>query len=191
MVVLALMMITTAGATVRGRKSLTPAADDAHDTDTADPQSPPLGKILLEGTVVGLVTGLVGAGGGFLVVRALALLGGLAMPGAVGTSLLVITMKPFAGLVGYLTAVAFDWPLVLSLTAAAVVGSLIGTRLMSIVPAKALRRGFGVFVLAMGVIVLVQELPSSWHLGVLGAAEVAAVEFGTTAPILHRAAAAS
>ena len=90
----ALMMIATAIAMLRGRKTVA-AGDTTHRM--------PVPKIVAEGLVVGLVTGLVGAGGGFLVVPALALLGGLPMPIAVGTSLIVIAMKSFAGLGGYLS----------------------------------------------------------------------------------------
>jgi len=165
------MMIATAGAMLRGRKKA---------SGTGEKKSLPLGKIILEGLVVGLVTGLVGAGGGFLVVPALALLGGLAMPVAVGTSLLVISMKSFAGLAGYLTSVSLDWPLVLSVTAAALVGALIGARLTSVVPEQALRKGFGVFVLVMGVFVLSQELPQPWGLVVAGVAAVLAAGYFAT-----------
>ena len=75
------------------------------------------------GLVVGLVTGLVGAGGGFLLVPALALLAGLPMPVAVGTSLVVIAMKSFAGLAGHLSSVHIDWRW-RAVTAAAVIGAL-------------------------------------------------------------------
>ncbi|GAB3697402.1 sulfite exporter TauE/SafE family protein [Corynebacterium nasicanis] len=150
MVAFAVMMIATALAMLRGRK----------ERQSDGVRALPLGKILLEGLVVGLVTGLVGAGGGFLVVPALALLGGLSMPVAVGTSLLVIAMKSFAGLAGYLTTVTLDWPVVLSVTGVALVGALLGARLTRVVPEKALRKGFGVFVLVMGVFVLSQELPA-------------------------------
>ena len=150
MLAFAVMMIATAVAMLRGRKK----------RDTVEQTKLPLGKILIEGLVVGLVTGLVGAGGGFLVVPALALLGGLAMPVAVGTSLLVISMKSFAGLAGYLTTVSLDWPLVLGVTGMALIGALIGARLTKVVPEQALRKGFGVFVLVMGIFVLSQELPA-------------------------------
>lgn len=150
MLLFALMMIATSIAMIRGRRN--PAAV----TDTGQL---PLVKVILEGLAVGAVTGLVGAGGGFLVVPALALLGGLPMPVAVGTSLLVISMKSFAGLAGYLTSVAIPWPLVLGVTGTAIIGALIGARLTKLVPEKALRKGFGVFVLVMGVFVLSQELP--------------------------------
>ena len=166
MVAFALMMLATATAMLRGRKK---------KADTGEKKALPLGKILAEGLGVGLVTGLVGAGGGFLVVPALALLGGLPMPIAVGISLLVISLKSFAGLAGYMTSVSLDWPLVLAVTAAALVGALIGARLTSVVPEQALRKGFGVFVLVMGVFILYQELPAPWGLVVVGVAALLAV----------------
>lgn len=166
MIAFALMMIATATAMLRGRKK---------QADTGEKKALPLVKILAEGLAVGLITGLVGAGGGFLVVPALALLGGLPMPIAVGTSLLVISMKSFAGLAGYMTSVSLDWPLVLAVTAAALVGALIGARLTSVVPEQALRKGFGVFVLVMGVFILYQELPAPWGLVVVGVAALLAV----------------
>lgn len=117
----------------------------------------PVKLVLLEGVVVGLVTGLVGAGGGFLVVPALVLLGGLPMPVAVGTSLLVIAMKSFAGLAGYLSSVSIDWGLAAAVTAMAVLGSIGGALLSARVPQDRLRQGFGWFVLVMGVLVLGQS----------------------------------
>lgn len=150
MIAFAIMMIATAGAMIAGRKDRDGQSADHHH---------PLWRILLDGLVVGAATGLVGAGGGFLVVPALVLLAGLPMTAAVGTSLLVIAMKSFAGLGGYLTSVSLDWGLVAAVTAAAVVGSFVGVRLTSVVPEKALRKGFGYFVLLMGAVVLAQELP--------------------------------
>ncbi|MBV5242278.1 MULTISPECIES: sulfite exporter TauE/SafE family protein [Mycolicibacterium] len=155
----ALMMIATAVAMLRGRKNVQ-ATEGSHRL--------PVPKILAEGLLVGLVTGLVGAGGGFLVVPALALLGGLPMPVAVGTSLIVIAMKSFAGLGGYLSSVQIDWSLALAVTAAAVVGALLGARLTSMVNPDSLRKAFGWFVLAMSSVILAQEI----HLavGIAGAA---------------------
>ncbi|MGJ9403872.1 sulfite exporter TauE/SafE family protein [Arthrobacter sp. KK5.5] len=167
MIAFALMMVATSLAMIRGRKDRTATA---HDGEL------PVGKVIIEGLVVGLVTGLVGAGGGFLVVPALALLGGLSMPVAVGTSLVVIAMKSFAGLGGYLTTVTLDWALVGGVTVAAILGSFIGARLAGRIPEAALRKGFGIFVLAMGVFVLMQELPSPANLavGIVAAALAAA-----------------
>jgi uncharacterized protein len=150
MAAFALMMVATAVAMLRGRKDV--------DSSKAHAEFP-VGRMLLDGVVVGLVTGLVGAGGGFLVVPALALLGGLPMGVAVGTSLLVVAMKSFAGLTGYLATVSIDWALVGAVTAAAVVGSLAGARLVDRIPADVLRKAFGWFVLAMGAVVLVQQAP--------------------------------
>ncbi|WP_299169865.1 sulfite exporter TauE/SafE family protein [uncultured Arthrobacter sp.] len=166
MIAFALMMVATSIAMIRGRKNKTITT---HDGEL------PIVKVIVEGLVVGLVTGLVGAGGGFLVVPALALLGGLSMPIAVGTSLVVIAMKSFAGLAGYLTTVTLDWGLVGAVTAAAVLGSLIGSRLAGRIPEAALRKGFGIFVLVMGVFVLIQELPAPWGTALAVTAGVLAV----------------
>jgi uncharacterized protein len=153
----ALMMLATAVAMLRGRRT---------DPSQAHTELPLL-RVLLDGAAVGVVTGLVGAGGGFLVVPALALLAGLPMGVAVGTSLLVIAMKSGAGLAGYLASVQIDWALTGAITAAAVAGSLAGARLVSRVPAEVLRRAFGWFVLAMGAVVLVQSVPGQARLVVL------------------------
>lgn len=160
MIAFALMMLATAAAMIRGRRG---------QAGAPTVQELPVLKVVVEGLVVGLVTGIVGAGGGFLVVPALVLLGGLPMSVAVATSLLVIAMKSFAGLAGYLTTVQLDWPLVLAVTGVAVAGSFVGARLAGIIPEQALRKGFGVFVLAMAVLVLVQELAVPlWVVGALG-----------------------
>ncbi|MCI3276675.1 sulfite exporter TauE/SafE family protein [Streptomyces cylindrosporus] len=147
LIAFALMMIATAVAMIRGRKRQPKKVH--HEL--------PVLHVLLDGIVVGLVTGLVGAGGGFLVVPALALLGGLPMTVAVGTSLLVIAMKSFAGLAGYLASVHIDWGFATLVTATAVVGSLIGGRLAGRIPQDALRKSFGWFVAVMGVFVLSQQ----------------------------------
>lgn len=144
----AVIVIATAIAMLRGRKAV----------GTHGPSSLPVIKIVLEGLVVGFVTGLVGAGGGFLVVPALALLGGLPMPVAVGTSLVVIALKSFAALGGYLASVQIDWAVAGAVTAAALIGALIGARLTAMVDPDALRKAFGWFVLAMSSVILGQEI---------------------------------
>ncbi|MEU2508966.1 sulfite exporter TauE/SafE family protein [Streptomyces sp. NPDC007863] len=153
LVAFALMMLATAFAMLRKpRDGAKRAARPAH-------RDLPLQHIAVEGLVVGAVTGLVGSGGGFLVVPALAILGGLPMGIAVGTSLLVIAMKSFAGLAGHLSGVSIDWGIALTVTVAAVIGSLIGARLAGRIPQDALRKSFGWFVVVMGVFVLGQQLP--------------------------------
>ena len=103
---------------------------------------------------VGVLTGLVGIGGGFLVVPALVLLARVPMRQAVGTSLLVIAMNTASGLVGYLGTVDLDWSLLAGFTAMAVVGALAGTALVAHVPQAALKRGFAVLLLLVGGFVL-------------------------------------
>jgi hypothetical protein len=91
-------------------------------------------------------------------VPALVLLGGLPMDIAVGTSLVVIAMKSFAGFAGHLGHVDVDWKTTLAVTAAAVAGSFVGAQLAGRIPPAALRRGFGVFIIAMAALVLANEL---------------------------------
>jgi uncharacterized protein len=154
----ALMMLATAFAMIRGWKP---------NHGRQIPHELPVMRVIADGVAVGLVTGLVGAGGGFLVVPALALLGGLPMPVAVGTSLLVIATKSFAGLAGYLADVHIDWALAAAVTAAAILGSLAGARLAGRIHEDRLRQAFGWFVLTMGILVLAQQLPGNawWWAG--------------------------
>ena len=168
LVAFALMMLATSFAMIRGR-----TVDESRRHAEL-----PVFRVLLDGLVVGLVTGLVGAGGGFLVVPALALLGGLPMSVAVGTSLLVIAMKSLGGLAGYLSSVHLDWGLVVAVTAAAVLGSVAGGRLSGRIPEDALRKGFGWFVLVMGGFVLVQEAPHELVVPIVAAVGLFALAAG-------------
>ena len=114
-------------------------------------------KLALEGLGVGTATGLVGAGGGFLVVPALAMLGGLPMHAAVGTSLLVIAINATTALAGYLGHVAIDVRIAALVTTAAVTGSLLGGRLTSTLQPAMLRRAFAGLVLAVAAAMLAKE----------------------------------
>src|SRR5690349_7055818 len=96
--------------------------------------------LVLEGIVVGLVTGLIGVGGGFLIVPALVLVAKLPMRLAVGTSLLVITMNALSGFAGYAGTVPIDWYLVGWFTAVAAIGSVIGTLLSKRLPQRTLKQ---------------------------------------------------
>jgi uncharacterized membrane protein YfcA len=158
LVAFAVMMFATAWAMLRGKKNRVPATPKA--TQEA-PRGKRYGLVLLEGLLVGVVTGLVGAGGGFLVVPALVLLGGLRMDVAIGTSLVVITMKSMAGFAGFATEYAIPWEIVLPMSAAAVVGSVVGGRLTARIHPDTLRRGFAWFVVAMGFLVLGMEIPEA------------------------------
>ena len=114
--------------------------------------------ILLEGTIVGMVTGLVGAGGGFLIIPALVLLSKLPMKQAVGTSLLIIAGKSLIGFTGDLGNAEMDWTLLISVTGLAIAGIFIGNMLSKKIAADRLKKGFGWFVLVMGIYIIVKEL---------------------------------
>ncbi|MEX2482526.1 MAG: sulfite exporter TauE/SafE family protein [Gammaproteobacteria bacterium] len=114
-------------------------------------------RIVGDGFVVGIVTGLVGAGGGFLVVPALALLGGLPMHAAIGTSLLVIAMKSFAGLAGYISHVPIDGISAFIVGLLAIAGTALGSRLTRVLSGAQLRSGFGLFVLIVAALLLAIE----------------------------------
>jgi uncharacterized membrane protein YfcA len=133
-----------------------------------------LPKAIAIGAAVGFVSGLIGAGGGFLIVPALTLAGGLGMRHAIGTSLLVITMQSAAGFVGHLVNhTPVPWTLVLVVGATSVVGSLVGARLARHVPPARLRAGFAWLVLAMGVFMLAKQLPPVYPLAAAAIALVA------------------
>jgi uncharacterized membrane protein YfcA len=114
--------------------------------------------ILLEGALVGILTGLVGAGGGFLIIPALVLLAKMPMKRAVGTSLFIIAAKSLIGFVGDLQGnEIIDWKLLGGFTFFAVGGIFIGIFLSKRIPAAGLKKGFGWFVLLMGIYIIVKE----------------------------------
>lgn len=114
--------------------------------------------IVLSGLIEGSLTGLVGAGGGFLIIPALVLLNKLPMKQAIGTSLLIIAAKSLIGFTGDLSHFTMDWRLLLSITALATLGIFMGNWLNTRIDGKGLRTGFGWFVMAMGVYIIIREL---------------------------------
>jgi uncharacterized membrane protein YfcA len=115
--------------------------------------------ILLEGAVVGVVTGLVGAGGGFLIVPALILLVGLRVKVAIGTSLVIISIKSLIGFIGDIGAGQnIDWVLLTLFTGFSIIGMLVGNYLTRFVRPDQLKTGFGWFVLVMAVVIIGMEL---------------------------------
>jgi uncharacterized membrane protein YfcA len=123
----------------------------------------PFHRTAVAGVLVGVVTGMVGAGGGFVVVPALAMLCGLAIAEAIGTSLLVIAMNSLAGFVGYLGHAHVDPRVTAIVTAAAVLGSFGGALLAGRIRPDALRRGFAVFVLGMAALMIYRQLPPQFR----------------------------
>jgi hypothetical protein len=115
----------------------------------------PTWMIALEGLGVGVLTGLVGVGGGFLIVPALVLLGGLPMRRAVGTSLVIIALKSLVGFAKYVDVLAdlglsIDWSVLALFTGFGIAGSLLGSRLSSLVPQHALQRVFSALLVLVG-----------------------------------------
>ncbi len=114
--------------------------------------------ILAEGLVVGAITGIVGAGGGFLIIPALVLFAKLPMKKAVATSLFIIAIKSLIGFLGDVQNLEIDWIFLLSFTAISVVGIFIGIWLNKFIDGKKLKKAFGWFVLAMGIYIIYKEL---------------------------------
>jgi uncharacterized membrane protein YfcA len=146
--------------------------------------TPPLFTIVYQGAAVGAVTGLLGAGGGFVIVPALLFLTKLPIAAAVGTSLLVIAMNTLAGFVGVAGTVPVDLQLALIISGAAVLGSIAGGSLAGRISPRALKSGFGWFVIAMAFFILAQELPplAQRAPSILAALSISAA--GTTASAL-------
>ncbi len=115
--------------------------------------------IALEGTLVGVLTGLVGAGGGFLIIPALVLFARLPMKLAVGTSLFIISIKSLIGFLGDVqTGQEIDWPFLLIFTSLSIFGIFVGSYLSNFVNNAQLKKGFGWFVLIMAIFIVVKEL---------------------------------
>lgn len=113
--------------------------------------------IAIEGFGVGVLTGLVGVGGGFAIVPALVLLGNIPMQQAVGTSLPIVALKSLTGFLGYLGQVELDWQLMVSFTMAASGGTLLGVYLVPSLKAQQLQKGFGCFLLLLTGFILWQN----------------------------------
>jgi uncharacterized membrane protein YfcA len=121
-------------------------------------------KIAADGLVVGVITGLVGVGGGFLIVPALVLLGGLAIHTAVATSLVIIALKSYSGFYKYLDVLdtqnlELDWRTLLLVTALGIMGSFAGAKIAKRLPQEKLKKGFGFFLIVMGIYILARSLP--------------------------------
>lgn len=169
LVLFAVVMLAAAGLMIRKSKLAEPVkSDQLSDVESSISVSVhhhPLWKIAIEGLVVGVLTGLVGVGGGFLIVPALVILGGLDMHRAVGTSLAIIGLKSLTGFYKYLGVLgamhlSIDWATVGLFIAVGVIGTVIGKQLSNRMNQVLLRRVFAGFLLVMGFFVLGREVPS-------------------------------
>ncbi len=123
-------------------------------TDAAHPKM----KLMVSGTATGFLAGAVGAGGGFLIIPALIFLAGLPMKKAVGTSLFIIAIQSLAGFAGDAFGQPIDWKFLLPFTATAIIGIFIGIVASQKTEGEKLKKGFGYFVLVMGIYIIVKEL---------------------------------
>lgn len=117
-----------------------------------------MGHIALHGVGVGVLTGLVGVGGGFLIVPALVLLSGIPMRIAIGTSLVIVAAKSYSGFLGYLGAVPVDWAMMGAFTLVTVAGSFAGTRIAHRFSQENLKKSFAIFLLVVATYILLQSV---------------------------------
>lgn len=120
--------------------------------------SQPYYKTFMQGVVIGIITGLIGAGGGFLYVPALVLWAGLDMKKAVGTSLIIVAINSLIGFSGDMQTLDIDWVFLLSFTGLTIFGILIGGYFSKYISSKKLKKSFGWFILVMSIYIILKEL---------------------------------
>jgi len=152
LVLFSLVMIAAAFMMMRKQQT----SNDSHERH--------LVKIVIDGLIVGVITGVVGVGGGFLIVPALVLLGGLNMRNAVATSLIIIAMKSYSGFYKYLDVLkqqdlSLDWNTIGLVSVIGIFGTFLGNYLCNKIPQKKLKKYFAYFLLVMAAFILYKELP--------------------------------
>jgi uncharacterized membrane protein YfcA len=158
LVLFAVIMLTASLSMLRNKKSPKPVQTPQLPPQKPCPRHLPFIALMLDGFLVGSVTGLIGVGGGFLMVPALNNLAGLPMHAAIGTSLFIIVMQSSAALAGHASHMTIDIGLTALFTAFAIIGSFVGSNLSGKVSGRHLRRGFGLFVFILGCFLLYREI---------------------------------
>ena len=152
MVIFAILMLIASITMIRSRK-------EEHTTlPTEQERHNKVLPLVLLGLFIGVITGLLGAGGGFLIIPSLVLFLKLPMKMAVGTSLLIIAINSLFGFLFSLKQFEYNWTILLSFTVLAIAGIFIGSKLAEKIPGASLKKGFGWFVLVMGVYIIIKEL---------------------------------
>ncbi|WP_353119719.1 sulfite exporter TauE/SafE family protein [Myroides odoratus] len=148
MVLFALVMFTSAMKMIRP-KAITPNQTQSQPQQT---------QLILQGVLIGIVAGTVGAGGGFLIIPALILFANISMKEAVGTSLFIIAIQSLFGFLGDVSNPLLDWNLLLTFSAISIVGIFLGIFLTRYIPDNNLKKGFGYFVLLMALYIFSKEV---------------------------------
>lgn len=156
MLVFALLMFGAAISMIRKEKQEHITIDDFHS------KQPDL-TLVLPGLLIGLITGLLGAGGGFLIIPTLVLIIKLPMKTAVGTSLLIVAINSIFGFIFSISQHGLDWKILTVFTSLAIVGIIIGSKLSERITAETLKKWFGWFLMVMGIYILVKELWAFKH----------------------------
>lgn len=151
MIFFAIIMLLASFSMIRGKKPIS-TPDDAHIIKYNYP------LIALEGTVIGVFSGIVGAGGGFLIIPTLVLLAKLPMKKAVGTSLFIVAVNSLFGFLGDLSNIKIDWQFLLTFTGISILGIILGLYLSKFISGHKLKKGFGYFTLIMAFYIIYKEL---------------------------------
>jgi uncharacterized membrane protein YfcA len=151
MIVFSLLMITASYFMIRVREEVPVKLQNINSQNNRI-------KIGLIGLIVGFLSGMVGAGGGFIIIPALVLFAGLEMKTAVGTSLLIVAFNSIIGFLSSLHHQALNWSFLLVFTAFSVLGIIIGSFLTNFIEGEKLKKSFGFFILVMGFFILLKEL---------------------------------
>lgn len=152
MLLLAILMVMASIAMINNQTEIKPLKSKDEKSGSNLP------KLLLYGVAIGLVTGLLGAGGGFLLIPALVLLLDMPMKEAVGTSLLIIALNSLIGFTGDLGHYIIDWKFLVTITMIAVAGIFVGGYFAKKIEGPKLKKAFGWFVLLTGIYIVIREL---------------------------------
>lgn len=150
MIFFSIVMLLASYSMIKGKKNIKPV--DAQNKTYNYPM------IAFQATVIGVFSGIVGAGGGFLIIPTLVLLGKLPMKKAIGTSLFVIAVNSLFGFLGDLSNININWTFLLTFTCISIIGILVGSHFSKYISGRKLKKGFGYFTIVMAIYIVYREL---------------------------------